>query len=248
MSLIETLWHDASLDNILLYAGSLCGVYYIMSSIIEEYSIRRLGCRAQILEGAWLFGTAPPLSPTSFAILTNPPSGIPFMIRSLRAALQYRTHLAWAEIFAPIHGQTAETTILGKRMILTHDPEITKAVLATQFADFGKGTQFHTEWKEFLGDSIFTTDGAEWRRSRRLIRPQLVKDRVSDLAIFEHHMATFLSLCDGDPNASFAAAPSGSSFTQTNGAHVFDICDLFFRMTLDVATDFLFGANIDSMR
>jgi hypothetical protein len=31
--------------------------------------------------------------------------------------------------------------------IFTADPEIVKAMLATQFQDFGKGEPFHRDWK-----------------------------------------------------------------------------------------------------
>ena len=41
----------------------------------------------------------------------------------------------------------------------------------------GKGEQFHLEWKDFLGDSIFTTDHQKWERSRKLIRPMFVRDK-----------------------------------------------------------------------
>lgn len=63
------------------------------------------------------------------------------------------------------------------------------------------------------------------------MRPQFIKDRVSDLHIFEHHVQTLLPLLKG----------------AYNGATV-RVDDLFFRYTLDAATDFLFGFNVDSLR
>jgi len=39
------------------------------------------------------------------------------------------------------------------RLILTADEENIKAILATQFGDYGKGAQFNSEWHDFLGDS-----------------------------------------------------------------------------------------------
>ena len=44
-------------------------------------------------------------------------------------------------------------------IVMTADPENTKALLTTQFDDFGKGPKFHKEWEPFLGDGIFATDG-----------------------------------------------------------------------------------------
>ena len=113
-------------------------------------------------------------------------------------------------------------------MVLTEDPENIRALLATQFKDFGKGEHFHRDWHEFLGDSIFTTDGDQWHRSRQLIRPQFIKDRVSDLDTFETHIGILLRKMGGD------------------GREV-DLKDLFFRYTLDAATDFLLGKSVGSL-
>ncbi|KAI1211032.1 cytochrome P450 monooxygenase CYP539B5 [Annulohypoxylon truncatum] len=115
-----------------------------------------------------------------------------------------------------------------ERYLFTRSPEHIKAVLAAQFADYGKGPRFHDLWRPFLGDSIFTTDGQLWHDSRSLIRPMFIKDRVSDLATFEKGMAILLS----------KLPPQGQTV---------DIMDLFYRMTLDVTTDFLLGASVDSL-
>jgi hypothetical protein len=60
------------------------------------------------------------------------------------------------------------TSLLGLPLILTEDHENIQAILATQFEDYGKGDRFHEEWKPFLGESIFTTDGDSWKASRKL--------------------------------------------------------------------------------
>lgn len=116
-----------------------------------------------------------------------------------------------------------------ERNILTRDPEHVKAVLTTQFSDFGKGEEFHDLWRPFLGDSIFTTDGQLWHDSRGLIRPMFIKDRVSDLATFERWVSILLT-------------------TLPSSGQTVNIMDLLYRMTLDVTTDFLLGASVDSLR
>ena len=60
----------------------------------------------------------------------------------------------WRWIFSSSGAYTAEARPMGNRIIFTADPENIKAILATQFGDFGKGEPFHREWSEFLGDSI----------------------------------------------------------------------------------------------
>ncbi|KAI4604114.1 hypothetical protein KJ359_000242 [Pestalotiopsis sp. 9143b] len=115
-----------------------------------------------------------------------------------------------------------------ERFIITREPEHIKTVLTTKFNDFGKGPKFHKDWSPFLGNSIFTTDGPQWHDSRSLIRPMFLKNRVSDLDIFERWTQAVIRLIPD------------------NGGEV-DIMDLFYRMTLDVTTDFLLGGSINSL-
>lgn len=129
--------------------------------------------------------------------------------------------------------------------MFTMDPENIKAILATQFGDFGKGKPFHQEWKGFLGDSIFTTDGELWHNSRHLIRPQFIKDRVSDLHVFESKMdLLFKGISNG---GALNGADQFVDMEAGNGRPV-DISDLFFRFTLDSATEFLLGKDVCSLR
>lgn len=123
---------------------------------------------------------------------------------------------------------------ISNRAILTKDPENIKAVLTGQFADYGKGEPFHRDWKEFLGDSIFVTDGEMWSRSRQLIRPMFVRDRIVDTEIFEKHVQHLIPLLAG------SSSPGGSK--------VVDVGPLFFRYTLDAATDYLLGNGTDSLQ
>lgn len=138
-----------------------------------------------------------------------------------------------------------EMEVLHKRIIMTTDPENIKAVLATQFHDYGwsgpqysyalaknqtlgKGQNFHDTWFEFLGDSIFSTDGKQWQESRALIRTQFMKDRIADLHTFERHLTHLFTKMplDGSP---------------------MDITDLVFRFTLDTGTDFILGSSVNSI-
>ncbi|KAF2436084.1 cytochrome P450 [Tothia fuscella] len=129
----------------------------------------------------------------------------------------------------PTNPWTLESAIAGDRFLLTADPENIKAILATQFNDYGKGEQFNKDFHEFLGDSIFTTDGAQWHDSRQLIRPQFIKDRLSDIDIFEKHCRQLIPMLGGQ-------------------GQTIDVADLFFRFTLDAATDFLLGRSVDSLK
>jgi cytochrome P450 len=41
-------------------------------------------------------------------------------------------------------------------------------------------------------EGIFTVDHERWQEARQLIRPQFIKDRVSDLETFEKHVCILL--------------------------------------------------------
>ncbi|KAI6360269.1 hypothetical protein MCOR25_006769 [Pyricularia grisea] len=115
------------------------------------------------------------------------------------------------------------------RFILTREPEHVKTILTSKFSDFGKGYHFHKIWSPFLGDSIFTTDGQLWHDSRSLIRPMFIKEKVRDLDIFDRWTNEMLSMLP----------PPGQSV---------DLANLFYRLTLDVTTDFLLGESVKSLR
>ncbi|KAF2402250.1 cytochrome P450 alkane hydroxylase-like protein [Trichodelitschia bisporula] len=161
------------------------------------------------------------------------PYGLDMLYAAITSALANKALDFWLNNFQrfgrPENPWTIEAGMGKRRLILTADVENIKAILATQFGDYGKGEQFNKDWHDFLGDSIFTTDGAKWHDSRQLIRPQFVRDRLSDIDTFEKHVSTLLPM-----------------LSRPDGAPV-DVMDLFFRFTLDTATDFLLGTSVDSL-
>ncbi|KAL4735420.1 cytochrome P450 [Aspergillus similis] len=125
------------------------------------------------------------------------------------------------------YGWTFEQCTLGRSGISTIEPENLKALLATQFNDFCLGTR-EREFGPLLGQGIFTLDGAGWSHSRALLRPQFTRDQVADLDLMESHISRLIELVPKDGSA-------------------FDIQRLFFLMTLDSSTHFLFGESVHSM-
>jgi len=139
----------------------------------------------------------------------------------ISAAKNDLLHENWTSMFKKYArpGQYTVEAGIGERVILTAEPENIKAILATQFKDYGKGEQFRKDWHAFLGNGIFTTDGQLWHNSRQLIRPQFVKDRLSDIEIFEEHIQVMIS--------------------KIGQGQEIDTLDMMFRFTLDAATHFL---------
>ena len=61
-------------------------------------------------------------------------------------------------------GLMGGTDTFGQRLVFTADEENIKAILATQFREFGKGPRFREEWEEFLGHSALS-EAWWWRRT-----------------------------------------------------------------------------------
>jgi cytochrome P450 len=226
MGLIETLLEHFSFKAAAIISGTSLVLWYIAKRLDEHRRITRLGNYGPTFKTTW-------------------PLGLDFVRDAVKSTIAHKNLEQWRDVmFAKVNSWTGETRILDQRIVFTADPENLKAILATQFADYGKGKPFHSEWKDFLGDSIFTTDGQQWHTSRQLIRPQFTRDRVSDLHCFESHMQTFFrAMANGRP---LDGEHQEVDLASTDGK-IFDISDLFFRYTLDVTTDFLLGTDIKSL-
>ncbi|KAF4459705.1 n-alkane-inducible cytochrome P450 [Fusarium albosuccineum] len=226
MGLVETFLGQVSLRSTLIILIAAYTVYYVICRIHEHRRIRRLGNYGPYLR-------------------TYAPWGLDCVVKNVIATTKHQNLALWRDgIFGRFNSWTVESRLLGVRTIFTADPANLKAILATQFTDYGKGKPFHREWSDFLGDSIFTTDGSQWHGSRQLIRPQFTRDRVSDLHCFEAHMQTlFRAIANGGP---LQGEGQEVDMRSVNGK-VTDISDLFFRYTLDVATEFLLGWDVKSL-
>jgi cytochrome P450 len=100
--------------------------------------------------------------------------------------------------------------------------------LSTHFKDYALGPRRARVFIPVFGPGIFDTDGAAWERSRAMIRPNFARSQVADLDAFETHIA---HLIDAIPR---------------DGSTV-DLQDLFFSLTMDSATEFLFGKSTNTL-
>lgn len=113
-------------------------------------------------------------------------------------------------------------------VIATCEPLNVKTVLSLKFKDYGFANR-QASLYPLLGHGIFNADGERWANSRQLLRPNFARDQVADLEAFERHFKLMLKHIPRD----------GSTV---------DLQDLFFRMTLDTATEFLFNHSSNSLR
>ncbi|KAG7195997.1 uncharacterized protein KQ657_000003 [Scheffersomyces spartinae] len=125
--------------------------------------------------------------------------------------------------------KTFQINVLTYQAYLTIDPENIKAVLATQFNDFALGSRYAV-FSPLLGNGIFTLDGEGWKHSRAMLRPQFAREQVAHVRSLEAHiqrLAQHIRL-------------------HSNG-ETFDLQELFFKFTIDTATEFLFGESCNSL-
>jgi hypothetical protein len=199
-----------SAPYLLLGAAVLYFAYNIVLRLQKDAHIRKLGARAPIRR-SYL------------------PWSVDFAYDVLTHAMNDQMFEMWNGIFAKWAGPglyTLEAGV-GERVILTAEPENIKAILATQFKDYGKGEAFRKDWYKFLGNGIFATDGEMWHNSRQLIRPQFVKDRLSDIDIFEEHAQVLIA--------------------QIGQGQDIDTLDMMFRFTLDTSIHYLLGHRLNSL-
>lgn len=236
MGLFEIFWDSLSLRGVFAFLVIAQVVTTFVNRWRENARLRAIGGRA-------------------LSVPTKLPLALDIIYGVVQATIHHQNLEKWQAFFrtsgtaASAHGgngsYTTELRAMNRRAVFTADPQNIKAILATQFGDFGKGEIFHQEWEPFLGDSIFTTDGHQWHTSRQLLRPQFIRDRISDLHCFESHLETlFKAMANG---GALRGEDQVVNMDAVNG-RVFDISDLFFRYTLDVATDFLLGKDVKSLR
>ncbi|KAF2215909.1 hypothetical protein CERZMDRAFT_109751 [Cercospora zeae-maydis SCOH1-5] len=144
------------------------------------------------------------------------------------AALKARNLLeVTADRFRAAGVNTFQLKALGRRIHTTIEPENLKVIQAIDHKKWSLGTRRKVGFRPLLGDGIFTTDGAEWKHSREMLRPSFVRSQVGDVATFEKHVSQLI-----------ATIPPNQEV---------DLSELFFRLTIDSATEFLFGESTESL-
>ena len=125
-------------------------------------------------------------------------------------------------------GNTHKLRVANIKIASTIEPENVKTILATQFKGWKIPDRRRQAFAPLLGKGIFTSDGADWQHSRELLRPNFARSQVADLDTFEDHVGHLIQAIPRD----------GSTI---------DLQPLFFRLTIDSATEFLFGQSTNSL-
>lgn len=150
-----------------------------------------------------------------------------FVVKTMKAYRKHRLMELVRDRYNRL-GYTIRAKVMFKYIYQTAEPENIKTILATKFNDWSLPDGRKRALIPLLGQGIFTSDGAAWQHSRDLLRPNFSRTQVRDLDTFETHIQHLL-----------AAIPRDGS--------TIDLQDLFFRLTIDSATEFLFGESINTL-
>ncbi|RAL67971.1 hypothetical protein DID88_008695 [Monilinia fructigena] len=193
-------------------------IYLVVGDLIHS---QRLRIRAKKLNCQ-----PPPI------LKNNLPLGIDQVTRALEALATKSFPPDTQKKHKEVNALTYRNSILGKDGFATIDEQNIKAMLGTQFPEFDLGAPRIDNFLPFLGPGIFAQDGKDWEQSRALMRPQFVRDNLSDLEMEERHFQVLLT-----------ALPEAG---QDGWLGKVDIQPLLFRFTLDTATEFLLGQSVES--
>jgi cytochrome P450 len=106
--------------------------------------------------------------------------------------LETATNLFWE------HGKTYKTKRNGRVMIRTCDPEVSKAVLSTNFENFGLQPTRYEDGNSFFGNGMLVTDGPQWKTSRTLIKPTFDIAHIANLDRLGPFVDQFMELLPRD--------------------------------------------------
>lgn len=77
------------------------------------------------------------------------------------------------------HMQMGEVHLPSLDLYMLNDPEQVKRVMQTEAANFPKSQLLHEALEPLLGESIFTTNGAQWQRQRSMMNPAFEQARLN---------------------------------------------------------------------
>ncbi|KZT03032.1 cytochrome P450 [Laetiporus sulphureus 93-53] len=143
------------------------------------------------------------------------------------------TYLASVQLslFEEYQATTLNLRLLWRDVIMTMDEKHIHFILATGFQHFWRGNLQKERMESFLGSGIFNRDDEAWKAHRALARPFFSRDRITDFELFERYTDRTLMLI--------------SSRCSADGP--VEVQDLYARFTLDAASEFLFGQNLETL-
>lgn len=214
-SIIPPKLQEVSGVTALLVGGLVLGLLYFAARRFATHLRRRNiilshGCKA------------PPKFP-----VWDPVFGLDVMYKIIKARSRKQL-LSMRRSQHEVYGMTHSTRIGSIPTISTIEPENMKAVLSTNFKDFGVGLPRRRAFSPLGKQAALLVDGQEWKHSRSLLKPSFSRSHVGDLETLETHVQNLIETIPLD----------GSTV---------DLEERFLRYTADVTTELIFGESIFSL-
>jgi len=168
-----------------------------------------------------------PIAASASAPLAPGPRGWP-IVGNLPGMV--RDRLGFVSGLQREYGEIFRVRVGGRELNLLSNPEFIKHVLVDNAANYVKGDIFK-KLEPFLGKGLFTAEGDLWRRQRRLMQPHFHKESVAAL------VGLMVETIAASIERWRPRARSGEAF---------DFAPEMMRLTLDVVTRALFGADVDA--
>ncbi|KAF7306220.1 Cytochrome P450 monooxygenase CYP63 [Mycena indigotica] len=159
------------------------------------------------------------------------PGNVDVVLRVVKSFQEEYVLQVFADLFDEYQTNTLNTGFFWDDQIVTRDENVMKYISSTGFASFEKGILWHERIDKLLGTGLFNAEGELWRKGRATARPFFAKERISDFNTFERTVSTTLDLL---AHRSAVNLP-------------IDVQDLLERFTLDSASEFLFGMQLDTL-
>ncbi|KAF2016991.1 putative P450 monooxygenase [Aaosphaeria arxii CBS 175.79] len=159
--------------------------------------------------------------------LRDPIFGLDLLYSNIKAHSDNRLLEAWSDRLKSQERHTVVMPILGNNIYLTDDPENIKSMLATNFNSWSLGRERIKMMASFLGYGIFCTEGAAWKHSRDMLRPCFERSQVADVDMMEKHVKCLIDQIPDD-------------------GKTIDLQPLFHHLSMDIATEFLFGRSTNA--
>lgn len=128
---------------------------------------------------------------------TDPLFGLDFFL-AIKHAFETSSFLEFNDNNHRLYGRTYQATEMGKTVIKTVDPEISKAFHSTHFQDLGVRPGRRASGMTFFGPSITNDDGHFWQVRRAWLRPSFERVHVVNFERLRKHIINFMALLPKD--------------------------------------------------
>ncbi|KAK3330654.1 cytochrome P450 [Apodospora peruviana] len=155
--------------------------------------------------------------------------GLDTVSRLRRAVAERRFLPLLLDLFQETGAWTVEVNLAGNANIWTAEPDVIKTILATKSKDWHVGTSRKEAMQPIVGQNIVITEGKDWHNTRAAMRPAFGKRQFGDLSELEGHVDRLME------------------HLPTDGRTVVDLKPLFYMLSMDVSTEFLFGVSTNNL-